>query len=124
MYTEIFDGLRSYYARYPSRRAAAGFHAAMTMSFICGVALTATLTLGDYLIHGHISWSVALFSNKLLLMLVGVAIACVHVQFGKYTGRYNSVEPCNPPRWKTYFGVYAFSAGLLLLGAVVISLLK
>ena len=122
MYTEIFEGLRSYYARYPSRRSAAGFHAAMTLSFLFCVAITAAVTLADYFINGNILWSVELFGNKLALIATGIAVAYAHIQFGKRTGRYNSVELLSPSHWQIYFAIYAGTAAILLLSAVLVAL--
>jgi hypothetical protein len=120
-YAQIFEGLRGYYAKYPSRRGAAGFHAAMTMSFICGIALAGGITVTDYLLHRNIDWSVALSGRKFLLLLAGVVIAYAHVQFGKSTGRYTSVAPAEPSRWKRYLCIYAGFSGLLFAGALILA---
>lgn len=102
MFTQIFDGLRSYYARYPSRRAACGFHAAATMSFILSVALTGAVVPGDYLINGSIDRSVTLLGKKAALILAGVIIGCAHVYFAKRTGHYHSTAPLPAPHWRAY----------------------
>jgi hypothetical protein len=122
VYTEIFDGLRIYYAGYESRRAAAGFHAAMTMSFLFCITIGAALPIADYLINGTIDWSVALFANKPLLILAGVLSAYAHVKFGKETGRYSSVEPVPVPHWKVYLSFYATCTTLLFFGAILLAL--
>lgn len=122
MYTAIFDGLRSYYASYQSRRTAAGFHAAMTMSFLFSITTVSAVTLADYFINGRLHWSVALFANKLLSIVVGVVIAYGHVQFGKQTGRYNSLEPVRAPHWKSYLWTYVIGATALFIGAIRVAL--
>lgn len=122
MYAEIFDGLRGYYAMYENRRAAAGFHAAMTMSFICSINIGVIIALVDYFVNGNLSRSVAFFQNKILLILVGIGIAYAHVLFGKYTGRYDSVDPAKSSRWKRYLIVYGCTSAALLFGAVSASL--
>lgn len=124
MYTEMFDGLRSYYARYESRRAAAGFHAAATLSFICCVAITAGITVLDYLVAGNVGWAVYIFQYKAALILCGVVVGYVHIQFGKHTGRYHSKDLSAPPRWKAYLTLYAGVSASLLVGAIVVALLS
>jgi hypothetical protein len=61
----------------------------------------------DYFVNGGIDRSVALFGNKPLLILVGGLIAYTHIQFGKRTGRYKSVELVSAPHWKIHLSVYA-----------------
>jgi hypothetical protein len=117
VYTEIFDGLRNYYAGYESRRAAAGFHAAMAMSFLFCITIAAALLIGDYFINGTLNRSIALSANKPLLVFMGIVSAYAHIQFGKRTGRYTSVDPVAAPHWKLYLSLYAIGATLLLLGA-------
>jgi hypothetical protein len=120
MYTALFDGLRSYYARYPSRRAAAGFDAAMSLSFICCVNVGSLLVVGDFLLTGSSDRAFELSGNKILLLALGIAIAVLHVVFAKRTGRYNSVAPVDSPRWKRYLWVYgAVSAGLFVAAMAV-----
>jgi hypothetical protein len=121
VYTEIFDGLRNYYAGYESRRAAAGFNAAMAMSFLFCITITAALPIADYFINGSIEWSVALFANKPLLILAGIIIAYAHVRFGKRTGRYNSAEPAPAPHWKAYLSLYATGTTLLFVVAIFLA---
>lgn len=123
VYTEIFDGLRGYYARYANRRSAAGFNAAMTLSLICCVAVSAGFTLLDYLVTGNVDRAVYLFQNKPALILCGVAIAYAHVQFGKHTGRYHSVDLSEPPKWKSYLVIYSGISTVLLIAAIVVALL-
>lgn len=124
MYTEMFDGLRSYYAHYESRRAAAGFHAAATLSFICCVAITAGITVLDYLLAGNVDWAVYLFQYKAVLILCGLVIGYAHIQFGKHSGRYYCEDLSAPPRWKVYLTLYAGVSTSLLLGAIAAALLS
>ena len=79
MFAEMFDGLRSYYAGYESRRAAAGFHAAATLSFIACIAIGSGLTLADYALHGNTSRSVTFFEHKVLLLALGALIGYARV---------------------------------------------
>ena len=124
MYTQIFDGLRSYYLKFNSRRSAAGYHAAMTMSFLFCVNFGAIITLTDCMLHNNLKWATFFFENKALLILLGIGVAYAHVQFGKLTGRYNSIEPADSARWKLYIMLYAGVSILMVVGAVAVSLLK
>jgi hypothetical protein len=124
VYAEMFDGLRSYYSRYESRRAAAGFHAAATLSFICCVAITAGVTVINYFVAGNIDWSVQLFEYKAGLILCGVAVGYAHIQFGKHTGRYHSTDLSAPPGWKAYLTLYVSVSGSLLVGAIIVALMS
>ena len=121
VYTELFDGLRGYYAEHARTRADAGFQAAASLSFICCVTGTAALTLGDYLINGNIQWSAALYEHKAALLLAGLLVGYAHVQFGKRTGLYNNREPSKSNRWKKYLAVYATVSAALLAGGVLVA---
>ena len=116
MYTAIFDGLRIYYARYQSRRAAAGFHAAMSMSFLFCCSLIAGTIIADYLVNGSVESIPVIHSNKFALLLVGGAVAYAHVIFAKSTGRYNDIGSVAPAHWKAYLSAYCcLAAGLLAI---------
>ena len=97
MYTALFDGLRSYYAGYPSRRGTAGFDAAMSLSFVCCVNVASLFVVGDFLLNGSSARTLELFGNRSLLLALGMAIAVLHVAFAKRTGRYKSVVPVESP---------------------------
>ena len=118
MYTAMFDGLRSYYARYPSRRDAPGFYSAMSLSFICGLNLASLFTLGDYLLNANVDRSAGLYEHKLLLLTVGLAIAYLHVLFAKQTGRYTSLDPVESSRWKRYLVIYGGCSFALFVAAI------
>jgi hypothetical protein len=121
MYTELFDGLRGYYASYRSRRADAGYNAAMTLSFIFGCNLGSVITLTDFALHKNLTWSVEFFANKVLLVGIGIGIAFAHVLFGKRTGRYSSIDPSNSSKWKGYMWVYASASIFLLLSSIIVA---
>jgi hypothetical protein len=123
MYAEIFDGLRAYYAGFPSRRATAGFNAAATLSFVFGANAASLLTVGDYLLNGNQKWSMHLFEYKSLFLLFGGVVACAHVLFGKHTGRYNSVEPARSSRWKRYLAIYVCCSVALTIGTIILTVL-
>ncbi len=118
MYIAIFDGLRIYYARYPSRRASAGFHAAMSMSFLFCCSLIGATTIADYLVSGNLERVTVFYGNKFALLCVGGAIAYAHVLFAKSTGRYNAVDGAAPPHWKSYLSAYTGLAAALTVAAV------
>lgn len=124
MYAELFDGLRGYYASYRSRRADAGFHAAMTLSFIFGCSLGSVITLADFALHKNLAWSAEFFANKVLLVGIGIGIACAHVLFGKYAGRYSSIDPSNSSKWKGYMWVYACASIVLLVSSIIVVLIS
>jgi hypothetical protein len=94
----------------------------MTMSFIFCIALAGGVTVTDYLVHRNIDRSVVLFGHKFVLLLAGVAIAFAHVRFAKSTGRYTSVAPAEPSRWRQYLCVYAAISILLFTGALVVAI--
>jgi len=124
MYTAIFDGLRSYYAGFASRRAAAGFHAAMTMSFLFCVSLAAAAPIAEYLVNGNLDRTVQFYDHKFALVGMGVVVAYAHVLFAKSTHRYQSIDISAPPRWKYYFGAYCFVAAVLFICAVWVAAFK
>jgi hypothetical protein len=124
IYTEMFDGLRSYYVGHENRRADAGFHATAGLSFICCVAIASAIPLFEYVTRRNIEWSVTLFGNKAALLLIGVAIGYMHVRFAKRTGRYHSLEPAVSARWKKYLSIYASGAALFLTAAMLLALLE
>lgn len=117
-------GITRYYANHASRREAAGFHAAMSMSFLCCIALASGITLPDYFLHGNIERSVVLFAPKFTLLLLGLAIAFSHVQFAKATGHYHTFVPPEPSPWRLYLCVYAAITILLFVGALVVAIYK
>ncbi len=124
VYREIFDGFRSYYAGYESKRAAAGYHAAMTMSLIFCLNVGSILILSDHFMNGSQRWTTELFGNKWLLLLIGIGIGYLHVMFGKRTGRYDHTGPASSSSWKRYLGVYATSSVIMFLCAIIVLLLK
>lgn len=115
MYTELFDGLRGYYASYPTRRKAAGFHAAMSLSFLACCNLSSITTLADFALHRNIDWTLELAGKKALLLAVGVVVALAHVWFGKSTGLYASKAPAKSARWKRQITLYACVSAILFL---------
>jgi len=124
MYAEIFIGLRSYYARYPNRRKDAGFHAAMTMSFLFSVASVSAFVLVDYGLHGILFWADAVFSRKFFMLLIGAAVAFTHVFYGRYVDQHASAAPSSASRWKAYVFAYAGVAGVLLAGAISVAFMS
>jgi hypothetical protein len=120
MYTAMCDGLRSYYARYPSRRTAAGFNAAATLSFICCVNVASLFIVSEFLLTGNLVRSSALSGNKALLLALGVAVGFLHVAFAKRTGRYTSVTPVESTQWKRYLSAYGGLSVVLFAAAMMI----
>jgi hypothetical protein len=122
MFTEMFDGLRSYYVGYESRRDAAGFHAAASLSFIACVAVASAVPLADYALNGNIDRASAFFEHKLMLLTLGVLIGYGHVLLAKRTGRYHSLDRTAPKRWKRYIAVYSAGTAILLVAATVVAI--
>jgi hypothetical protein len=120
MYTAMFDGLRSYYARYPSRRADPGFNAAATLSFICCVNVASLFVVSEFLLTGDLVRTDALSGNRVLLLALGIGIGLLHVAFAKRTGRYTSVVPVESTRWKGYLWAYGGLSAVLFVVAMTI----
>ena len=121
MYTELFGGLRGYYASYPNRKGSAGFEAAMTLSFIGCINVGSLLVLGNFIFDRDTQWADALFANKLLLLVVGIGVVALHVGFAKTTGKYASVEPVTTVRWKRYLVIYGCCSALAFAAAITIA---
>lgn len=117
MFAEMFDGLRSYYTSYESRRASAGFHAAASLSFVTNVAIASAMPLTDYALKGNINRASTFFEHKLMLLALGILIFYGHVLFAKRTGRYYSLDRTAPKHWKSYFALYCAGAAILLVAA-------
>ena len=117
-YSDMYDGLRSYYERVGGGRVPPAYNAAMTLSFLFCMNLGAAITLGDYLVNGNQNLSIWFFGHTMLLLLLGVGVAWLHVVFGKMTGIYGRAGPSRSPRWKSALSVYAGASGALFLAAI------
>jgi hypothetical protein len=121
VYIDIYDGLRSYYGRFPTRAGSAAYSAAMSLSFICCINVGSLLVLSDFMITGTQEFATRVFGNKLLLLGLGICIAWLHVFLGKKMGIYYLDGPPKSPGWKKYLLFYSGVSALMFLASIALA---
>ena len=123
MYSEMYDGLRAFYAKKEGESSAPGFSAAMALSFLCNMNLISLPTICDYAISGQLRYVTWISQYKLLLVLSCVLVAWAHVVFGKHSGVYFRTGPAASLRWRRAFAIYAATTVALFILALIAGLL-
>jgi hypothetical protein len=122
VYGDIYDGLRSYYACFPTRAGSAAYSAAMSLSFICCINVGSLLVIADLIVTGNQEFSIWFFGNKLLLIMIGISIAWLHVFLGKKAGIYYLSGPARCLGWKRYLVLYSAVSALMFLASVTLAI--
>ena len=121
MYAEMIDGLRSHYETRTKDKASAGYHAAMSMSFLFGVCAAALCVVVDGALTGELGFVIWAHDHWPLIALFGVGTAWGHVRYAKHRNVYHNVGPPKSSAWRSWFAAYCMTALVLLLMAVVMA---
>lgn len=121
-YADLMDGVRSHYARREGDDWVAAFSAAMLMSLLLTLNISAFIIILDLLLHHElrvVSW---IASNRGVVLPVPIAIAILHVLFAKTQGIYDRRGGPRSLSWARSLRIYVFltacSIALALLGAL------
>ncbi|MBZ0295193.1 MAG: hypothetical protein K8L99_21700 [Anaerolineae bacterium] len=108
VYLEIFDGLRALYASKEGQRSFPALSAAMALSIMLELNLISLATICEFALFRSftlVEWAI---SHKIILILVGIAIGCLHVVVGKRTGINVRSGPAQATGWIKLWAVYVF----------------
>ncbi len=123
-YADLIDGARSYYAKKEGDNWAAAFSAAMFLSFLFIVNLSAITALIDLVMNGELAAVPWIDANKTKAVLVLGAICAAHLYFSKISGVYDRRGGPRNPAWRGHMRVYiaATVCNFLLPLAIIIAM--
>lgn len=118
MYIEILDGLRSHYEKRLKDKGSAGYHAAMSMSFLFGLSAAAIFIIVDAFRSRRLHGLMWLYDHKVWLVVFGIVTAWAHVQYAKTKHVYDKTGPPMSSLWRPWFIGYCIFAALLIVCAL------